>query len=251
MAPIKALILDWGNVLLPWTPSSDKSISKTLMKQVMSSGIWADYERGRFGEMECYARVETEFGVDRSDISAFMKGAGENVRVNQESMTLIKELKKSNKDLKIYGMTNTPKPEQRHVHSTCELWPIFDHLFISSDVGMRKPDFCFYKHVLDRIGLPSDSVIFVDDSQENMVSALALGMKGITFTSHDDLQCRLLNILYDPVQRGQYFLKSSAKQLHSITNNGHVIRDNFAQLIILEMTHQRYGASATRCLSCD
>lgn len=155
-------------------------------------------------------------------------------------MSFIKYLKESHPDLEVYSMINTPKPEQENIHSTCELWPLFNNIFISSEVGMRKPDLCFYNHALEHIDLPGDLVIVVDELHENVLSALSLGMRAIQFSTHDELCRQLLNILDDPVTRGLEFLDRNAKRLDSITNQGHVIKDNFSQLLILEITGRRY-----------
>ena len=52
----------------------------------------------------------------------------------------------------------------------------------------------------------------------------------------------LRNLVGNPILRGQDFLNNHAKALHSITNNDITIKENFAQLLILEATHDRYGS---------
>lgn len=62
---------------------------------------------------------------------------------------------------------------------------MFDVLVISGEVGMRKPDPEIYRFTLDRMGLPADECVFVDDLLPNVHAARALGMVGV---HHSDYQ---------------------------------------------------------------
>ncbi len=53
----------------------------------------------------------------------------------------------------------------------------FQQTFYSHWLGMRKPDSAIYQHVALEIGLPIESILFVDDNEQNIKSAAALGMQ--------------------------------------------------------------------------
>jgi epoxide hydrolase-like predicted phosphatase len=53
---------------------------------------------------------------------------------------------------------------------------LFDAWVISSEVGLRKPDAAIYELAAERIGLPPDACVFVDDLPGNLKPARALGM---------------------------------------------------------------------------
>jgi epoxide hydrolase-like predicted phosphatase len=53
---------------------------------------------------------------------------------------------------------------------------LFDAWVISSEVGLRKPDPAIYELVAERIGLPPEACVFVDDLPGNLKPARALGM---------------------------------------------------------------------------
>ncbi|KAF9893553.1 hypothetical protein FE257_010865 [Aspergillus nanangensis] len=103
---------------------------------------------------------------------------------------------------------------------------IFDGIYVSANVGMRKPDLCFYNYVLEDIGLPSHAVVIVDDLQENVLAAQSLGIHGILFESHEELCRRIQNLLGDPVARGLRPARAS-------------LRENFSQLLIFEQMQNR------------
>lgn len=56
---------------------------------------------------------------------------------------------------------------------------IFDGVVISSEVGLRKPDPAIYELGAQRIGLPPQACVFVDDLGGNLKPAAALGMATI------------------------------------------------------------------------
>jgi epoxide hydrolase-like predicted phosphatase len=53
---------------------------------------------------------------------------------------------------------------------------LFDAWVISSQVGLRKPDPAIYELAAERIGLPPEACVFVDDLPGNLKPARALGM---------------------------------------------------------------------------
>ena len=53
---------------------------------------------------------------------------------------------------------------------------LFDAWVISSEVGLRKPDPAIYELAADRLGLPPERCVFVDDLPGNLKPARAIGM---------------------------------------------------------------------------
>jgi putative hydrolase of the HAD superfamily len=53
---------------------------------------------------------------------------------------------------------------------------LFDAWVISSEVGLRKPDPAIYDLAAERLGLPPERCVFVDDLPGNLKPARALGM---------------------------------------------------------------------------
>jgi putative hydrolase of the HAD superfamily len=53
----------------------------------------------------------------------------------------------------------------------------FDPVILSSQVGYAKPDPTIYQLMLERLKLPPDQCIFIDNHERNLVPAKQLGMK--------------------------------------------------------------------------
>jgi len=56
-----------------------------------------------------------------------------------------------------------------------------DLIVYSHEVGMAKPDPAIYELCLERLGLPPQQTVFVDDVEENCAAARALGMSAVLF----------------------------------------------------------------------
>lgn len=118
-------------------------------------------------------------------------------------------------------------------------WSIFDKAFASGVEGMRKPDLCFFQHVIKETGVHPSEIIMIDDTAENVCAARSQGMHALLVDkSLPNVGGALLNLLQDPLQRANLFLKDNARNHHCIIE-GHeeiILKDNFAQLMIWELT---------------
>jgi epoxide hydrolase-like predicted phosphatase len=58
---------------------------------------------------------------------------------------------------------------------------VFDHMVISAEVGVAKPDARIYQIALEQFEVSPNEAVFVDDFIENIEACEKLGMKGIHF----------------------------------------------------------------------
>ncbi|KAF5348293.1 hypothetical protein D9756_010514 [Leucocoprinus leucothites] len=238
--PHKVLILDLGDVIFNWKAPTDGKLSPRTLSRAMSTLPWHDFERGQISETECFQRIGEILAVSPSDIAETIQQAKMSLQCDDRLVSTLKELKcDSGGALKIYAMSNIAKPHYDIIRSKDWEWSLFDQVFTSAGVGMRKPDLQFYKYVLEAIGLEHcpQNVVFVDDKRENVVSALSLGMHAIRFEDSEKTIERMFNILGDPVKRGEEYLQRNAKNMHSTTNTGIAIKENFAQELITLKTY--------------
>lgn len=59
----------------------------------------------------------------------------------------------------------------------------FQHVVVSGEVGLAKPDAAIFSLALEYVARPADHVVFIDDNLPNVDAARALGMSAIHFTS--------------------------------------------------------------------
>jgi putative hydrolase of the HAD superfamily len=64
----------------------------------------------------------------------------------------------------------------------------FTHNTWSCDLRLAKPDPAIYHHVIDALKIRPEEALFLDDRQENILSAEAVGLQGIIFHSVEQLR---------------------------------------------------------------
>ncbi|MFX1445357.1 MAG: HAD-IA family hydrolase [Promethearchaeota archaeon] len=60
---------------------------------------------------------------------------------------------------------------------------MFDHVFLSNEIGLRKPDLAKYKYVIKKLKTKPKKCVFIDDKLQNLIPARQIGMNVIKFES--------------------------------------------------------------------
>jgi putative hydrolase of the HAD superfamily len=72
---------------------------------------------------------------------------------------------------------------------------VFDHMTISAEVGLAKPDARIYQHALEKLGRRPEEAIFVDDVPANIEAAKRLGMQGLIFQEAEQVIAEIRKLL--------------------------------------------------------
>jgi putative hydrolase of the HAD superfamily len=98
--------------------------------------------------------------------------------------------------LPIYAFTNSNSTHQLvwskkfgHVLN------LFRDVFVSSEMGKRKPESAAFKTISREIGVKPEYILFFDDSLENIAGAKKIGMHAVHVKSPDDIEISLKEIL--------------------------------------------------------
>ena len=62
-------------------------------------------------------------------------------------------------------------------------WSRFDTMVFSNLIGVKKPDPVSFRKLSEAVGVPPEKSIFVDDVEENLVAARALGFSTILYSA--------------------------------------------------------------------
>jgi putative hydrolase of the HAD superfamily len=73
-------------------------------------------------------------------------------------------------------LSNSLGREPYDPYASYDLGKNFDVAVFSDEHGIRKPDPAIFKLTLDRLGVPAQSCVFADDTEENLIPAQMLGM---------------------------------------------------------------------------
>ncbi len=83
-------------------------------------------------------------------------------------------------------------------HLLVNFWKIdgiFDHIFISAELKLAKPDPKIYQHVISELHKDPSEMIFVDDFIENVEAARTAGLGAIHFSSREQALYELAEYL--------------------------------------------------------
>ncbi|MEV7281801.1 HAD-IA family hydrolase [Streptomyces sp. NPDC093111] len=75
------------------------------------------------------------------------------------------------------------------------IWDLFDVHVVSELEGLAKPDPTIYRLALERIGLPAERCVFVDDHEVNLPPAAELGITAVHARDEDEAVAELEDLL--------------------------------------------------------
>jgi putative hydrolase of the HAD superfamily len=81
-----------------------------------------------------------------------------------------------------------------HWHGHIAAWPLmslFDHRFLSFELGLLKPDIAAFAQVAELLGVPAGRVLFLDDNVVNVAGAAAAGFQAIRTAGVGEARQRL------------------------------------------------------------
>jgi epoxide hydrolase-like predicted phosphatase len=182
---IKAVIFDLaGVVLFPIHGTFNSLLAERLdapfeeVERVLSDHTNDLWDTNDISDDEFYDHLLTELNQPLDRKTIIRKFVVDDFYIDQEMLALIRVLRKT---YTTALLTNFPA----HVHGFMQRsWIVdgaFDHLIVSADVKMIKPDPRIYQLTLDRVGCQAHEAVFIDDRKNNIEAAEALGIKGIHF----------------------------------------------------------------------
>lgn len=185
----KVLLFDLGNVLLPIDldltykafASYSSKFSFEEIKHITSElGLWVSYEAGHQSDQEFRNFLKKELALNCSDEQFDKAFNALLLHFDYETYLTLNHYKEKFSGL--YLLSNTSKIhsddyfQYRIGESQVSIFDLFDHLFLSYEMGVVKPDSAIYHMVSEKIGVPFQEIIFFDDNFNNIETALNLGM---------------------------------------------------------------------------
>jgi HAD superfamily hydrolase (TIGR01509 family) len=105
--------------------------------------------------------------------------------------TLLQKLKNADTTIALLSDTSEMFAEARRNWVFSEY---FDHIFLSFEIGFKKPDVRAFQTVTDYYNVRPDEVFFIDDNPENVIAAQKLGIQSVQFKNAETLIVALQNI---------------------------------------------------------
>ncbi len=184
---IKAVIFDLaGVVLFPIRGTFNSLLAERLqvpeedVQRVMSSQTNDRWDMNEISNEEFYTYMLTELDQPLEKKTVIRKFVIDDFFVDQEMLTLVQELRKS---YTTALLTNFPAHVHDFMQRSWHMHDAFDHIIVSADVGLVKPDARIYQLTLERVGCLAHEAVFIDDRKANTDAAQELGINSILFKS--------------------------------------------------------------------
>ncbi len=201
---IKNIIFDLGGVILDldidktyrqFAQLSGQSVTQ-LKVEATEASFFNEYESGRITD-ESFRKELGSFL--RSNVSDQQIDEAWNAMLGLLPLSKIDLLKRISARFRIFLLSNT-----NNIHLQCftkiaestmgsPSWDnLFEKIYYSHLIKMRKPEASIYRHVLDENELLAGETLFLDDNLSNLQGAASIGIQ--TFhVSHPDLIFSLFN----------------------------------------------------------
>ena len=195
MPEIEAVVSDFGGVLttplltsfmaiqdeIGISPADLGKAMRTLAEEDGESPLYA-LERGEMAEVDFLERVND--GLEpllghRPELHRFREVYFEALHPNEPMIELMRELKAGGKRMAM--LTNNVREWEPVWRPMLPVDEIFETVVDSGFVGVRKPEARIYEITLERLGLPAEACLFVDDLEPNCEGARAAGMTAVHF----------------------------------------------------------------------
>lgn len=197
---IEALLFDLGGVLIDidfarvfarWHAHSALPLAE-LSARFAFDEPYRQHERGQISGNDYFAHLRNRLEL-RCDIAQVADGWNA-IFIDEisETRALIEVARRS---LPCHVFSNTNATHYT-VWSERYAWigQTFERLFVSSEIGLRKPDRPAFEHVGAVLGVPLDAIMFFDDTLENVSGAAQAGLTAVHVQSPDDVRAALQRI---------------------------------------------------------
>jgi putative hydrolase of the HAD superfamily len=156
-----------------------------LARRFVVDDSFRHHEIGRIDDAAFFASLRQSLGIGITD-AQFLEGW--NSIFTGEMPGISPLLAGAARHMPLYAFSNTNPAHIAHFSQAyADVLSHFREIFLSSSIGLRKPDAEAYDHVVKAIGVPASRILFFDDSAANIEGARARGLCAIHVTSTDDV----------------------------------------------------------------
>ena len=185
------VMLDLGNVLyhidLRRTHDSLSLLAGREVDFSLTSqhDVFDRFECGRLSADGFRAALRDAYGLECSDTDITDAWNALLVGLDPRSVSWVRTLKERHR---VILLSNINVLHHGHIAEECApLFREFDALYLSYEIGLRKPSPEIFRHVLDREHCTADRIRYFDDAPQHVESALRLGFDARRVLAIDDL----------------------------------------------------------------
>jgi glucose-1-phosphatase len=195
---VDAIIFDLGGVIInldyELTTKAFQQLGMLSFKesysQLSQNSLFDDFETGKISPQHFINKllVHLPSGTSANQVVAAWNSMI--LDVPKEKITLLNTLKDR---YRIFLLSNTNEIHMVKVKREWEkvsdqpMGAFFKHIFLSHEVGLRKPNPEIFTLVCEQMGLIPETTLFIDDSPQHIEGAQSIGLQTLHLKNPEDL----------------------------------------------------------------
>ncbi|MBO0753100.1 MAG: HAD family phosphatase [Bradyrhizobiaceae bacterium] len=173
--------IDFRRALAHWAAAASCDAA-VLGTRLSHDDAGLRYETGRLSDTAFFENLRVSLGINLPD-EALLDGW--NAIFAGEMPGIAGVLAKAAGRWPLYAFSNTNPAHQAYFSRRfAAVLGHFRRVFVSSDIGLRKPDADAFRFVVNAIGVPAPRILFFDDILANVEGARACGIRAVHVTGH-------------------------------------------------------------------
>lgn len=196
-AKVQALLFDLGGVVINidfnrafehWQPVSRLSLDE-IKAGFRFDAAYQQHERGEITAAQYFTHLCDTLQLQQGHARV---AEGWNAIFLGEISETLAMIRSARNRLPCYAFTNS---NTAHQAAWSAMFPAvvqaFDRIFVSSDMGCRKPERQAFDHIASAINVPANAILFFDDLAENVSGAQAAGLQAVHVRGPADVRAAL------------------------------------------------------------
>jgi putative hydrolase of the HAD superfamily len=190
--PTQLILFDLGGVLASLGRPAEQmqlDIADDQFWSVwLSSPTVAAFETGGIGEAEFVERFPGEIGLPDTGREFGERFLDWRLQLYPGVLEMLRKLGESHR---IALLSNTNPIHWNMVDAAGDLRPLFDHVFLSYEIGCAKPGNAIFEHVLQAVPDRPGDIVFLDDTLKNVEAAGSFGINALHTSGPDGISLAL------------------------------------------------------------
>lgn len=158
--------------------------SKKIYDLFFDSEITRAFEKGLLSPKSFHARASELLGV-KMPYEDFVPIWNDIFWEDEDVSAIVRQLKKSHR---LFLISNVNRLHFEHIEKKFDIIKIFDELILSFIVGAVKPERPIFEDVIRRAGGDRSRILYIDDREDLIKEAAALGIPSIRFENAGKLK---------------------------------------------------------------
>ena len=174
------LLFDLGGVLydinLKRTQDSLSLLAGRTVDFTLTSQhkVFDAFECGMISDKEFISSIRSAYDIDASDEEIENAWNALLIGLKKDSNSIIKQIKNY---YTVSLLSNINSIHHQRIANECaELFGAFDNLFLSYQLGLRKPQREIFEYVLNHLNTSPENIAYFDDSPQHIATAQSMGI---------------------------------------------------------------------------